>query len=77
MVSTAACAAAKSTADGWAVVVAVRHVAVAASETREVDVCTTAGESKSVSVGRKWASPCARSAQIKDAASVHQESLIR
>ncbi len=77
MVSTVACVAAKSTADGWAVVVGVRHVAAAASETREVDVCTTAGESKSVSVRRKWASPCVRSAQIKDAASVHQESLIR
>ena len=76
MVSTAACAAAKSTAGSWAFVVAVRHVAAAASETREVDACTTASEGKSASVGRKWASPCARSAQIKDAVSVRQESLI-
>ena len=46
MVSTAACAAAKSTAGNWAVVVAVRHVAAAASETRKVYACTTASEGK-------------------------------
>jgi hypothetical protein len=46
-----ACMAAKSTAGNRRGVLAVRHVAVAASETREVDVCTTASEGKSVSLG--------------------------
>ena len=50
MVSTVACAAAKSTAGNWAVVVVVRHVAAAASETRKVDAGTTASESKRASL---------------------------
>ena len=76
MVSTAACAAAKSTAGNWAVVVAVRHVAAAASETRKVDAGTTAGKGKSAPVVSWLANPCARSAQIRGAVSVYQESLI-
>jgi hypothetical protein len=78
LVSTVACAAAKSTVGNWAVVVAVRHVAVAASETRKVDAGTTAGKGKSSPVvsGLGLASPCVRSAQIRGAVSVYQESLI-
>ena len=78
MVSTAACAAAKSTAGNWAVVVTVRHVAAAASETRKVDAGTTAGKGKSAPVvsGFRLASPGARSAQIRGAVSVYQQSLI-
>jgi hypothetical protein len=49
-VSTAACAGAKSRAGSRAVVLTVRHVAAAASETRKVDAGTAAGEGKSAPV---------------------------
>ena len=49
-VSSAACAGAKSRAGSRAVVLAVRHVAAAASETRKVDACTTASEGKNASL---------------------------
>ena len=77
-VSNAACADAKSRAGSRAVVLAVRHVPAAASETRKVDAGTTAGKGKSAPVvsGLGLASPCARSAQIRGAVSVYQESLI-
>ena len=77
-VSSATCAGAKSRAGSRAVVLAVRHVAAASSETRKVDAGTTAGKGKSASVvsGLGLASPCARSAQIRGAVSVYQESLI-
>jgi hypothetical protein len=75
-VSTAACAGAKSRAGSRAVVLTVRHVAAAAAEARKVDAGTAAGEGKSAPVVSLWASPCARSAQIKGAVSVYQESLI-
>ena len=51
-ISKAACTATKSTAGSRTVVLAVRHVAAAASETREVDASTTAGEGKSAPVGK-------------------------
>jgi hypothetical protein len=56
----------------------VRHVAVAASKTRKVDAGATAGEGKSAPItgSTRWASPSARSAQIKGAVSVHQRPLI-
>ena len=77
-ISSAACTAAKSTAGSRSVVLAVRHVAAASSETRKVDAGTTAGKGKSAPVvsGLGLASPCARSAQIRGAVSVYQESLI-
>ncbi len=51
-ISSAACTAAESTSGSWSVFLAVRHVAAAASETREVDASTTAGEGKSAPVGK-------------------------
>jgi hypothetical protein len=77
-VGSAARATAESTTSRWSVILAVRHVDAAASKTRKVDACTTAGEGKSalVAVITRWASPSGRSAQIKGAVSVHQESLI-
>jgi hypothetical protein len=72
-------AAAASTTRSRSVVLAVRHVPVTASKTREVDGGTTAGDGKSsswASVSTRWASPSARSAQTREAVSVHQESLI-
>ena len=77
-VSTAACTGAKSRASSRAVVLAVRHVAAAASETRKVDAGTAAGEGKSAPVvsGFRLASPGARSAQNRGAVSVYQQSLI-
>jgi hypothetical protein len=57
----------------------VRHVAAAGSKTRKVDASATASEGKNTPVGvnTRLASPCARSAQIRGAVSVYQESLIR
>jgi hypothetical protein len=77
-ISSAACTAAKSTAGSRSVVLAVRHVAAAVSKTRKVDAGTTAGEGEStpVAVSTRWASPAARSAQLRGAVSVHQDSLI-
>jgi hypothetical protein len=77
-ISSAARTAAESTAGSRIVFLAVRHVAAAASKTREVDACTTAGEGKSapVAIITWWASPSGRSAQIRGAVSFHQESLI-
>ena len=49
-ISKTACTATKSTAGSRTVVLAVRHVAAAASETRKVDACTTASEGKSASL---------------------------
>ncbi len=45
----------------------------------KVDACSTAGEGKSAPItgNTRWASPSARSAQIRGAVRVHQESLIR
>ena len=59
--------------------VLVRHVAVAASETRKVDAVATAGEGKIAPItgNTRWANPFARSAQIKGAVRVHQESVMR
>ena len=76
-VSTAACTGANSGAGSRAVVLAVRHVAAAPS-TRKVDAGTAAGEGKSAPVvsGFRLASPGARSAQIRGAVSVYQQSLI-
>jgi hypothetical protein len=55
-----------------------QNVNAAASKTRKVDAGTTAGEGKSaLGLGiNLWASPSARSAQIRGAVSVHQDSLI-
>ena len=77
-ISSAACTAAESTSGSRSVFLAVRHVAAAASETREVDAGTTAGEGKSapVAISTRWASPAGRSAQIRGTVSVHQKSLI-
>ncbi len=81
--SSAACAAAESTAGCLSVLFAgclsvlfaVRHVAACASETRKVNASATPGNGESASFsGRE---PGARSAQIKNAVSGHQESLIR
>jgi hypothetical protein len=56
----------------------VRHVAESASKTRKVEASATAGDDKSMPITRNtWgASPCVRSAQIRGAVSVCQESLI-
>jgi hypothetical protein len=77
-ISRTACTAAKSTASNRITVRTVRHVDAAASKTREVDAGTTSGEGKnaSVAVSTRWASPAGRSAQIRGAVSVHQDSLI-
>jgi hypothetical protein len=77
-VSSAAHATAESTTSSRSVILAVRHVAAAASKTRKVYDCTTAGEGKNAPVtgSTRWASPSARSAQIRGAVSVHQDSLI-
>jgi hypothetical protein len=77
-VGRAARATAESTTSSRSVILAVRHVAAAASKTRKVDAGTTAGEGKSAPVAgiTRWASPSARSAQIRGAVSVHQNSLI-
>jgi hypothetical protein len=72
-ISAAACTAAKGIASSRAVVLAVRHVAVAASETREVSAGATAGNGQSA-VARPDAP---MSAQIKREVSVRQRSLIR
>jgi hypothetical protein len=55
----------------------VRHFAVAASG--KVDAGATAGEGKRATMtgSTRCASPSARSAQIRGAVRVHQESLIR
>ena len=71
----AAGTATKSTASSRTVVLAVRHGAAAASETRKVNASTAAGKGKSAPVV-SLANPCARSAQIRGAVSGHQESLI-
>jgi hypothetical protein len=65
-VGRAARATAESTTSSQNVILAVRHVAAAASKTRKVDAGTTAGEGKSaLGAGiTRWASPSARSAQI-------------
>jgi hypothetical protein len=68
-VSTAACTAAKSTAGSRAVVLAVRHVAAAASETRKVNGKCNGQSTETV------ARP--GSAQTKRKVSVRQRSLIR
>jgi hypothetical protein len=50
------------------------------SRSGKVDACTTEGEDKSVPItglSTRGASPSVRSAQIKGAVRVHQESLIR
>jgi hypothetical protein len=77
-VGSAAHATAESTTSSQRVILAVRHVAAASSKTRKVDTCTTAGEGKNspVAGSTRWASPSARSAQIRGAVSVHQDSLI-
>jgi len=75
-VSSAACAAAETTAGSRSVVFAVRHAA-AASKSRKVDASSTTGNGKNASGGWELPVPGARSAQIRDAVSVHQESLIR
>jgi hypothetical protein len=77
-VGRAARATAENTTSGQNVILAVRHVAAAASKTRKVDTGTTAGEGKSAPGAgiTRWASPSARSAQIRGAVSVHQDSLI-
>jgi phosphosulfolactate phosphohydrolase-like enzyme len=74
----AARATAKRTTSIQNVILAVRHVAAAASKTRKVDAGTTAGEGKSAPGAgiTRGASPSARSAQIRGAVSVHQDSLI-
>jgi hypothetical protein len=71
-------ATAESTTGSRRVILAVIHVAAVASKTRKVDAGTTAGEGKSAPGAgiTRWASPSARSAQIRGAVSVHQESLI-
>jgi hypothetical protein len=60
------------------VVFLVRHVAASSSKTREVNTGATAGEGKNAPItgSTRWASPSARSAQIRGTVSVHQESLI-
>ena len=77
-VGSAARATTESTTNSRSVILAVRHVAAAASKTRKVDAGTTAGEGKSAPVAgiTRWASSSARSAQIRGAVSVHQDSLI-
>ena len=71
-VRTAACTGAKSTAGWRAVVLAVRHVVAAASETREVNAGATAGNGQSTeTIARPG------SAQTKRKVSVRQLSLIR
>jgi hypothetical protein len=77
-VGRAARATAETTTSSRSVILAVRLVAAAASKTRRVDAGTTAGEGKSAPVAgiTRWASPSARSAQIRGAVSVHQDSLI-
>ncbi len=77
-ISRTACTAAKSTVGNQSVVLVVRHVVAATSKTREVDTGTTSGEGKnaSVVVSTRWASLAGRSAQIRGAVSVHQDSLI-
>jgi hypothetical protein len=71
-VGRSARATAGSTTISQNVILAVRHVAAAASKTRKVDAGTTAGEGKSApDTGiTRWASPSARSAQIRGAVSV-------
>jgi hypothetical protein len=77
-VSRSARATAESATSSQNVILAVRHVAAAASKTRKVDAGTTAGEGKSAPVAgiTRGASPSARSAKIRGAVSVHQDSLI-
>jgi phosphosulfolactate phosphohydrolase-like enzyme len=77
-VGRAARATAESTTSSQNVILAVRHVAAAASKTRKVDAGTTAGEGKSATGAgiTRGVSPSARSVQIRGAASVHQDSLI-
>ena len=56
----------------------VRHFAVAASKTMKVVAGATAGEGSSAAItgSTRGASQSSRSAQIKGAVRVHQESLI-
>jgi hypothetical protein len=77
-VGRAARATAENTTDSRSVILAVIHVDAAASKTSQVDAGTTAGEGKSAPVAgiTRWANPSARSAQIRGAVSVHQDSLI-
>jgi hypothetical protein len=77
-VGRAARATAERTTISQNVIVSGRHVAAAASKTRKVDAGTTAGEGKSAPGAGiiRWAIPSARSAQIRGAVSVHQDSLI-
>jgi hypothetical protein len=77
-VGRAARATTEITTSSQNVILAVRHVAAAASKTRKVDAGTTAGAGKSAPDAgiTRWASPSARSEQIRGAVSVHQESLI-
>jgi len=76
--NSTACATAESTTSSL-IGCLVRHVAADASKTREVNADATAGEGKSAPItgSTRGASPSAGSAQIRGAASVHQESLIR
>jgi hypothetical protein len=72
-------ATAESTTSSQNVILAIRHVAAAASKTRKVDAGTTVGEGKNAPDAdriTRWASPSARSAQIRGEVSVHQDSLI-
>jgi hypothetical protein len=55
------------------IVFLVRHVAAAASKTREVN--TGAVKSALITWSTRWASQSVRSAQIRGAVSVHQETL--
>jgi hypothetical protein len=77
-VGRSARATAESTTSSQNVILAVRHVSAAASKTRKVDAGTTAGKGRNAPVAgiTRWASPSARSAQIRGAVSVHQDSLI-
>jgi hypothetical protein len=77
-VGRAARATVESTTNSHNVILADRHVAAAASKTRKVDAGTTVGEGKSAPGAgiTRWASPSGRSAQIRGAVSVHQDSLI-
>ena len=78
-VGSAARATAESTTSSLSIILAITHVDAAVSRTRKVDTCTTTGEGENVpvTVSTWWVSPSARSAQIKGAVRVHQESLIR
>ena len=77
VVCSAAGAAADSTTISLSVVLVVRHVAATSSKTGEVDAGATSGDNKGAWVVVPMVSERHRSAQIRDAVSVHQGSLIR